>query len=51
MKKIKTFTIEFFDTVEAECERDVYEHLLTYLESCVRNEDVEGFQIEEVEND
>lgn len=48
MSKIKTYTIEFFDTFEAESEKDVWEHLLTYLESCVRNEDVEGFQIEEV---
>lgn len=48
---MKTFTVEFFDTFEAENEHDVYEYLLTYLESCVRNEDVEGFQIEEVEND
>ena len=47
-KKIKTFTIEFFDTVEAESEQEVYAYLLEYLESCVKNEDVEGFQIEEV---
>jgi hypothetical protein len=48
MKKTKTFTVSFFDTFEAESEHDVYEYLLEYLNSCVRNEDVEGFEIEEV---
>lgn len=49
MRKFKTYTVEFYDTVEARNEKEVYKYLLEYLESCVKYEDVEGFKIEEVE--
>lgn len=47
MKKLKTFTVEFFDTMEAENIKEVYECMLHYLETCVKYEDLEGFKIEE----
>lgn len=47
--KIKTFTVEFYDTFEAKTEKEAYKLLLEYLETCIKHQDVTGFQFEEVE--
>tara|TARA_R100000315_G_scaffold62506_1_gene44594 strand:- start:18874 stop:19050 length:177 start_codon:yes stop_codon:yes gene_type:complete len=48
------YEVTFLDHFEADKVEDIYEWLLTYMEECVRNEDVEGFNFrlinEEEEN-
>jgi hypothetical protein len=48
MANKKKFEITFYDVVEAEKVEDVYEWLLTYMEQCVKAEDVEAFNFKEV---
>jgi 3-hydroxyacyl-CoA dehydrogenase len=45
---MKLFEISFYEEVKAEKVEDVYEWLLTYMKQCVRNEDVEAFNFNEV---
>ena len=37
---MKTFTVEFYDTFEAENEEEAYKLLLNYLETCIKSQDV-----------
>ena len=50
LKQMKLFEITFHDEVEAEKVEDVYEWLLTYMEICIRNEDVEAFGFKQLDN-
>jgi hypothetical protein len=48
---MKTFTVEFYDTFEAENEEEAYKLLLNYLETCIKYQDVTGFNFFSDEND
>ena len=48
-KPSKLFQIQFNDVIEAHTEAEVWEWLLSYMESCVRYGDVTAFTAFEVE--
>jgi len=48
---MKTFTVEFYDTFEAENKEEAYKLLLNYFETCVKYQDVSGFNFFENEEE
>lgn len=46
---MKTFLVEFVDTFEAKNEKEAYKLLLEYLQTCIKYQDVTGFEFTETE--
>jgi hypothetical protein len=48
---MKSFTVEFYDVFDAENEAEAYKFLLNYLETCIKYQDVTGFNFFENEEE
>jgi hypothetical protein len=48
LKKMKKWIVTYTDEIEADTEEQAYQHILAYLEECVRYDDVTAFDFKEV---